>query len=295
MQLDYIKNKLSIDNDNLEEIRKKVRKEIVKVHPDKFNLGGKFPSEDIEKEYNELIKILEYIDQMKENSSYLDVNQYSKTIEQQNLIIKQQNEIIELSKKKLKNLESNKLNNDIDDRIIRIKSKNKVPNISLTLLNSVIGFIFLFPENFKNHPIIGVYLENNWEEFTQLWTCLLLISLYIFIILIFIQNKSIKIMNLLKSEQYQDYIFDLFIETLDNQDVSFDKDTICRFIHSDIKYRRHHNSIILRLMNITTIDSDILYEVSDVLIKKALNKNIIYTVKTNTIKDKYKLKKEDEL
>lgn len=285
MSLNEIKKRLDTDSNDLDEIRKVIKKEISKVHPDRYSSDGKFPDEDTEKKYNELMDMLNFIETIKNQDNNLYVSQYSKLIEQQNQIIKQQNMAIELNKKEVEDSAINKLNNNINDKITEIKSRSKVPEVSLTAFYSFTGFIVFFPEKFKNHPILGPYLKNNLKEFTYIWIMLIILTIYIFALLFQRQNKSIKLMNKIKSEQYQDRIFDEFMNQFPYTYETFDKEVIFTYIYESINYRRV--SIIDKDL---VIDSDILYEVSDIIIKKALNKNIIEAVETNTIRDKYRFK-----
>lgn len=285
MSLSEIKKRLGTDSDDLYEIRKIIKKEISKVHPDKYNSDGDFPNGDVEKQYNELMDMLNFIEKIKNQGNDLYVSQYSKLIEQQNEIIEQQDLVIKLNKKEAVNSERNKVNDNINDRIIEIKSRSKVPEFSLAAFYSVIGFILLFPEKFKNHPIIGPYLKNNLKEFTYVWIMFILLTICAFALLFRRQNKSIKIMNMIKSEQYQDGIFDKFMYEFVYRYEGFDKEMLVEYMYKNINY--HRTSIIDKNL---VIDSEILYEVSDIIIKKALNKNIIEVVKTNTLRDKYNFK-----
>lgn len=285
MSLNEIKKRLGTDSNDLDEIRKIIKREISKVHPDKYSSDGKFPDEYTEKKYNELMDMLNFIETIKNQDNNLYVSQYSKLIEQQNQIIKQQNMAIELNKKEAEYSAIKKLNNNINDKITEIKSRGKVPKVSLAAFNSFIGFIFLFPEKFKNHPIIGPYFKAHLKEFTLIWIAVLIYTVVIFAYLALKQRESIKVMNMIKSEQYQDYIFDEFMYEFIDKDKNFDKSMLINHMYEAIRFTK--NSMFRR---VETIESDILYEVSDIVIKKALNKNIIEEVKTNTLRDRYKFK-----
>jgi len=137
---------LKSNPDDINQIKAELKTKIKELHPDKS--GGQFKSEEDSTKLYLLLEALDYSDAERNTLIPLDY-------------------VTEIIEKLSENLTSvNK--ESIDVRINRtslnhqayIGHRFQFPKISLGAISTILTYIFLYPEQLMNHPIIGSYVQN---------------------------------------------------------------------------------------------------------------------------------------
>lgn len=294
MTLEKIKVKYNINDNNPKEIRKKLINIISELHPDKN--GGDFENQESKKEYLEIKEDLECIDKI------INCKEVSVDI-LQNKLIEKKTELIQIQideEKKSKIIDSFKESIKNNKNIIR-KDNRKV-KISSSVALSVVSFIFMFPNTMNENPFISNIMnsEQGMLFLFVVWLYVLIITIVVFLYYKNVENIIDYSLDLLNDEMWQNNVFIKFSELLRNN-VKFSKDMLVEYLKNEIlKYfeNNHISGLFSSRRNIIinikkSIDRNVYYNAAEVIINRAINKNIIKEVNSNTLESVYELNKDN--
>ena len=181
----------------------------------------------------------------------------------------------------------------IKDATNNLKTKLYIPRILLFSLTGILTLIFAFPNTILENPILqkpnmSFIIEFiNGDVFPWLWFSSLIVTVIVWCILFFYKEKMKQKLSKLTLESKQNAIFDIFINSGIHR---FSKDNFTECILGQLKDILKFKKIINRfLISIVAIE-DISQDISDLIINKAINKEIIDVVDTNSLSDLYEVK-----
>ena len=274
--IDEIKNHFSIESDDLSIIRGKLNSKRTKIHPDKTK--GEFKNSTIEEEYHNIGNAINYIDSLKDNQSLV--------------IVEKVTELMKVMTELIPNNKQNSLEQSLDSKISDVttstRSRMLVPNISLTAVTAIVSFLFLFPNQIAEHPILSYHINPTSFIFTFLWLSLLLFCVSLWIITSHKEAVTKKKLALLKVDSEQNRIFAEFIRYLDDNKL-FTKDDLTHFIcnlRRGCRYEHRSDN----LFGSRIITQEIAQNIAELIISRAEKNNVIERLPRNTLSDTYKLK-----
>jgi len=170
------------------------------------------------------------------------------------------------------------------DAINNLKTKLYIPPILLFSLSGIFTLIFAFHKALlDNHILVEGLL------FFLLWLLLLIIPIIVWCILFFCyKEKMEQKLSEFTLEPKQNDLFEKFIDNLENN--CFRKDDFTKYISTEISQQLSNigkfKKINEFLVSIATIE-DISQDISNLIINKAINKEIIVAVNTDFLFDCY--------
>ena len=159
-----IKKEFNIKEDNTDKIRKILINKLAKTHPDKNK--GEFISKESQNIYYKLNEAIEFMDMQKE-TGLMNVDQITDLVKTIYTLVNKKNE-------------DQKYIKDLDQKIIEknklITKKSFLPKIGLSSITAVISFLWLFPKQISEHPILGGLVKINDFLFTTVWLIVLFVT-----------------------------------------------------------------------------------------------------------------------
>ena len=288
-----IRQKYSIDSDDINVIRKELREKRVSMHP-KYN----FASDDDEEQYLELVGDLEKIDDEIVNSKALVcVDNFQKSLD----FIREND-----SRKELVKIEQQKrLDKQIDTCIASYRSKVFIPKVTLTTITAVLTFVWAFPSLLLDHPffkpLFYTYnfsvgsneLNMNFYLFSVIWIYILFYTIYIWIITAVNENRKKDLFSKMQFESNQNELLNDFFEHGDFIDEkTFLKVNFIDFLMNNSesvvlgegpsnKSRQYYSKLnLIRFFSFFSVkkplmDYEIADSVSEIILTKAINKGLI--------------------
>ena len=256
------------------EIRNELKKLQKKYHPDKRK--GKHT--DIVYEIN---NALEFIDRnknlsltVKKNSSDVITMEFVKSLQKQN---------------------SEQLNERrIEKSSKQIKSYYQGPKITLGIITAILVWFFLFPEKILSHPIFSrLFLSNDKKILSILSIIYVICTLYLvfFWVLLFVnEHKAKVILEQMMLDSKQNVIMNMFKEYKDFDEFSKEELTDYIFLYYFPARRSlRSNSYISGFLFLGThLDRTIIENIADIMINKAIEKEIISVIDKKSIIVSYK-------
>lgn len=278
--IDEIKNKFNINSDDINLILLELKELRVKCHPD--NTNGEFESDVAKEYYHSIESAIKFLTNSSQTS--MTINEVSSLVnsilEKQHYDNKKQEEI---------------LKNEVTIRNKDFKNKIKTPRITSISITVLLGALWTFPDQISSHPVLSKYIDVTSNKFLSMWLCLALCTIAIWVFTKR-QNRYLhKQLRALESESYQNYLFRQFVHTIGYNTV-FSKDDFIRLL---VKREHEDRKIRLRLIlrgyyPITIINHEIANTLSEIIIPKALNKNVIRRVDSRLLTDYYTVNSIDK-
>lgn len=198
-----IKEHFGIEVENINDLRKELKKRLVNSHPDKT--GGNFKGKTQQREHDELSEAIKFIDNSSTDLAIYrsELTELRKKVDELAALKENQNLLAKENITKL-------LENHIDDSVVRFQKKHYTLKISSLAATTIITSIWVFPTVVENHPVLKNILVLNSIPFTIIWIGSLIFAGYIWYSTKRIEKKD-KILKLNYSiDTTQNIIFKLF-------------------------------------------------------------------------------------
>jgi len=178
------------------------------------------------------------------------------------------------------------------DAINNLKTKFNITLIPLSIFTGIFTFILAFPNTILENSIlkkIDVIIKFiNSDFFIWLWLSLFIISIVVWCISFFSKEKMKKKLSELTLESKQNELFNSFINSGNHN--LFSKDNFTKYISGQLKgigiFKKIINKFLISIVTIMDISQDI----SNLIVNKAIKKEIIVVVNTNCLFDLYLVK-----
>ena len=300
-----IKQKYSIDSDDINVIRKELREKRVSMHPN-YN----FASDDEEEQYLELAGDIEKIvDEIVNSKALVCVENLPKSLD----VIREN----ETRKELVKVNQQKRLDTQIDTCIASYRSKVFIPRVTLTTITAVLSFIWAFPSLLLDHPFfkplfytlnfsVNSYeLNMNYYFFSVIWIYILFFTIYIWIITAVNENRKKDLFSKMQFESNQNELLNDFFEHGDFIDEkTFLKVNLINFLMnnservvlgeaSSNKARQYYSKLtLIRFFSYFSVkkpimDYEIADSVSEIILTKAINKGLIKVFGSSGLEDIY--------
>jgi len=289
-----------IDSASHADVLEQLKRERNKIHPDKN--GGDFHSPDNEKKFHDLNEAIEWIES-NSNNQQITINQVTDIIKAITAVERHSNIKNEIENKQallVKSLQTTKA---------LVLKKIQFPKIATTVIASIISFIWLFPQQIAEHPVIGNLVNTKNKYFVIYWIIALGTAIYLWLYAYVKDFKQQSLSRMIESDTYQSNIFKTFLANLatTNNDklhekgyLIFSKEKFINFIFSTLKEKRKKNTLkdIALLVYTTglyslylvqpTIDIETLEKLADLVIKKNIEKGTITKFEGQSLEELFK-------
>lgn len=286
MRLEEIKKAYDItDDESLTEIKVKLKGVLKEMHPD--NNEG-------ECDINSFVKVMEdlkYIeDEIGREQTKKELMDSTSTL----MGILRDPTIMELYSAKERRQELQvKLEKSVEQEGNRIKTRFRTKKYSLAGISGVITFLWLFPQQIMEHPLVQALFENVWQSNLVLSLTLTVIWLYVLCFTVIfwmhtarIENVEKQILENIKIESIQNKIFMNFIFETESEKI-FSKQIFMNYIINDIT--EMVNVSITRNLKKIPICEDVAQNIADVILQRAEEHGIIRKTDGRSLIDTYEI------
>lgn len=278
MTIKEIQKRHKIKTNDLEEIKKILKKKIKENHPDNV------ANTDIEY-FTELKEDIDFIENMsKKQEISIPINELSQALAE---IIKlqNQNEVAQIKKLNIK------LDESVKNQVEINKGYRKVSRYSLTGISAVITFLWMFPNQVLEHPMVQMFINSEWkkQQFISILSCIWLVSLMIALaywIFTFInERRENELLEDIKMERMQNRIFMNFLS--ENENINkFYKEQFISYLYFYFRNEERYRAKF--------ISEELIQNVADIILMRAVEQGIIRTIKTKKLTDCYEIVNEDD-
>ena len=175
------------------------------------------------------------------------------------------------------------------DAVNNLKTKFNIALIPLSILTGILTFIVAFPKSILDNHILKVDTVES-PPFLWWWLLSLTLTIIVWVISLFYRKKIEQKLSNLNLESEQKKLFDSFTKDLRNP--SFSKDDFTTHISERLKgsgkFKKRINEFFISIVTIMDISQDI----SNLIINKAINKEIIVVVNKKSLLDLYEITTE---
>jgi len=263
-----------IESNEEEIILKELRKKMLEIHPDKFQ--GEFPNDETKERFHKLQELLDSQEQA--NNALIPISAVKDLIAYSQNINKDSKEV---------RLET-KLKDSINDYEPDIGRRAKLPKISLTALTTIISFLWLFPGQISEHPILSELISTDSMFFTVFWIVLIFYTLMFWILGMRNENREKYTLRQIKTERFQGNLFEEFIDWCKRENKeSFKRSELISFTGNRVGKRRHSP---MNMFFSSSIDEQIFENLANLIISKAEQKQLIEIIDGTGFEDKFEIK-----
>jgi hypothetical protein len=298
--IDEIIKEFSLKPDNLVDMRRELIKNISAIHPDRNN--GIFQNIETENLYKKTNEAIQYIDnKLKNENQLVPISSLTEIIKiVQDIIPK--NEEAQVNKTFM--IEQ-KINNNLDDWRNDYLSKYKGSKIISSGIALLITTIWLFPSTINEHPILSEYINTNNFIFLLLWLTSIGITSIIWLYSKYKENKIKYLVKKLKTETYQNQLFNEFIllghkrneyirrdyyeREFSYDENNFTKNQLINFIISPYFLNYYRNDFRRNIFRQSFIDYEIANEIANIILIRAEEKRIIKKKDIVSLTDVYEI------
>jgi len=301
--IEEIKSKFNIQEDNIDDIRKSLIALLAQNHPDKN--GG-----IVNNIYYEISTAIEYIDIHRKSDSS---NQLVPIITEMMSLMKS---VLESSAIAQRNQDKEIITHRrIEDSMREYHSIFKAPAIAASTIFLILNVIFLFPTTVKEHPVLRNIINPDESSFVYLWLFCLMCTFSFWLIKLNQETSFKREMSFLKSEGGRFFLFNKFIYDLphikncnyhDNYlfhgkkintegKIVFKKSDFISMLKKFLFHRKRLDLNLLFMMPFNMyqdVDYEIIENVADLTLAKALDKKIIFSIENDDLIDIYEVKED---
>jgi len=263
----------------------------VDLHPDKN--GGEFENEDHKKDYYDLEDALNWLEK---NNTLVPLSQLTDLVK----VIK------DLEKPTEKDVIT-QLETDLSTKLDKAKSSFsksfQFPKIAVSTLTGVVSFIWLFPKQLSDHPILGDYAGSFF--FNQLWLILFVSTIYLWVFNYIIELKQTNFNKKIESNSFQMDVFKTFLKDrlikasdryASDGFLVFSKAQLINYLSKVLQQKKIKRLLEVILVFYTAgltlakprIDVENLEKLGDLILKKNLSKGTLQIYDSRSIDDLYK-------
>ncbi|WP_339211876.1 hypothetical protein [Paenibacillus sp. FSL L8-0333] len=283
MDIESIKRDFELKGYTLLELRTELVKKMAAIHPDKN--GGAFIDPDTEEQYYKYNGAIEFIDkQTASGTSLITVNDAK--------------ELIETFTKQIAQTTSSRdtdliFAQRVDRSMGVIRKKFRLPKITTATITAVLSAMWIFPNQVKDHPILGQLINVESLMFTYIWFYALMGTVILWYGLYSFEQKQERFLRNTNTAFYQNKVFKSFIanevrnDTEESVPIIFTKEHLMIYLMDSYRGRGRRRTNLIRLLRFPKMDTDIAESIADTVISKAEQKNLIKKVDSNSLEDNY--------
>lgn len=205
-------------------------------------------------------------------------------------------ELMKVVTELIPNNKQNTLEQNLESRIsTTIKSYRSIfflPKISITTVTAIVTFLFLFPNQIKEHSTLSAFINPTNDLFIMAWITLLFCSILLWIIAFTSEEKSKRKLSLLKVDSFQNNIFDKFLDLESEKDNEFTKEGLTHFIYDKANGKKPNLSLNMRRLFTPTCEAitmEISQNVAEIIIVRAEKNKVVKKVTYSTLCDTYEI------
>lgn len=174
----------------------------------------------------------------------------------------------------------NSINQSIESKKVKIAKKNRIPRFSSASILILMSLVWSLPNKLENNPIISKIIFLNNPNFSYAWYIMIVGVVLIWGITFKSEKEFDSFIWTINNDSFQN---DLFIAFSNNRQV-FCKNDLVNYAYKFIET----NKIKKKLVNFDRETYDIISKVSESIILKASNNNIIQATSKKTLNKYYK-------
>ncbi|AEE52856.1 hypothetical protein [Haliscomenobacter hydrossis] len=281
--IEQVKTILELNSNDFEGIKKELKKVITDLHPDRN--GGEYKNGHEKEVYLKASEALEFVEQ-KENEA---INQSSTDL----IRISQLRSLMQMTNENLLPQKIEKKEQEFRSIISEARTEStvpyKLPRISLAVITAILSFIWIFPNQISEHPILKRWISPDDPIFAIFWFQLLLITILFWVYAYRLDEKEKSILKSLKLESTHNRIFrDFREEVLERKDKKrFSHTELYEFIQDRYNRRKRSPSLFLHQVR---IDSEILNNLASLIIDKGMERKILNEIEISDFEPIYEIK-----
>lgn len=205
MRIQEIKERYSIESNDLEEIRAELKIIIKENHPD--NTGENYNSDYFQK----VLEDFAYVERLKQNEeTEISENEVLNTLES---VFKNPTQLSAKSESEVLN---QRLDKSIDFQLTILKKRRRGFKYGSAGVAAIITFLWIFPDQVINHPIIGVFasyidIDKYIVIISFIWLIVILLTCGLWFICLSCEHIEKEIMDDAKLESIQNSLFMKYI------------------------------------------------------------------------------------
>lgn len=232
--IDQIKQKFGIAETGLPEIKKELRKITALLHPDK-NGKTEFESETDKETFLSAVSAIEFIDSMENRDNFVSTAIIPLPV---NTLIEIIRDIIPAKENEKKASVEERLQDQITQRSIEIKSHNRYPKLTVSAISVLLTVLWAFPSTVSEHPILSKYIDIATPAFGFLWLLSVILTAVIWYLSKVVETQQKIFQSRLRTEIFQNNIFTDFLwKRLDLRSLEKLRLKMRQFRHADKKSR----------------------------------------------------------
>ncbi len=285
MKLREIQERYKINSSNLEEIKSQLKAKIKESHPDNNN--------DYDRDYFiKLNKDLAYVEGL------IKIYGNQNTLVPMNEVLNSFAEILQvpvIKDKDSKEVLDEKLSINIQSRLLMTKKSLRVPRIGSAAVVAVITFLWMFPNQVMEHPLMQLLFDNVGQvkiEFALMTTVVWLLTLMCAILYwgYSIRRERIEkcIMERIKLESVQNDIFMNFLRSI-SPSKKFSKQDFMKYLAHGLSEGQKRRKVLC-----FDPEEEIIQNMADIILLRAKEYEIIKASKPNGLIECYEIL-QDEL
>lgn len=291
MKLDEIQKRYNISANELEEIKTELRKRLKECHPDN--------NVDFDRDYfwqlKEDLDNIEKLLKEPNSNALIPVNDVAQVI----------SEVVRISEKRgdeqnKKEKFEKELSVSVDNQILMIKKRRRVFKYSPATILAIITFLWLFPQQVVNHPIVqhvfGKIIVNEYIMcISVLWLLALGITSLWWLKVVKEERIEKEIANKVKLESVQNKIFMNFLKTISPEK----RFTKLQFM----KYLSYGRNLVLpmgmrellgRRGRRFRLQEEVVQNMADIILLRAKEYGMIKTLKSRSLIERYEVISDEE-
>lgn len=292
MNLETIKNTFDLQGNNIEELRKELTKKMSEIHPDKNQ--GEFINKTDENAYYKMSEAVEYLDSNISSSTSLitvsEAKELFDMVSKQVALITNTNTNNEMQAKTQTQTQTQILSQKSSSSLHTFKRRYKLPKITTTAVSAVLTAMFLFPNQIKEHPVLGKVIDIESAAFFNFWICALAITIFLWLYFFAREQQQELFLKKLNSTYYQNHLFQDYLRGKihsEHQSLLTKEEFI-----QNLKFYRRPKNLMLNIRS--TIDPEIAETIAEVVFARAEEKGFIKQHESNSLEDQYLVVKELE-
>ncbi len=271
--IESIKSEFSINDDDIEVIRSKLRSKQISIHPDKN--GGVFTNDEDEKYFHKLSKAIEFIDSSEKKNALVSVSAVTDLTKAVTELVKSQS-----------STKNNALSEQVSSSIESYKSRLKLPKIALSIISIAVTAIWLFPNTVKEHPVLSKWIDFSDQWTNVVWIYILFTAVAFWLLTWRNEERQKHFQESLKTELVQNRLFLSFIKSLESS--VFTLEDFVEHI-TTIHSHTHNSPLFLILGSTRKIDMPMAHTIADVIIERAVSRKALIPESTGKMSTEYRV------
>lgn len=282
MNIQEIKVRYGIESNDLDDIRAELKMIIKENHPD--NTGEKCDNEYFYK----VLEDFSYVEKLRQDED--TILSESKIVNALYSIIKNPTQ---LSTKNESEVLNQRLDKSIDSQLVILKKRRRGFKYGSAGIVALITFLWVFPEQIIQHPIINVFtghidVEKYVIIISFIWLIVTLLTCCLWFICLFDERIEKQIMDDAKLESIQNSLFMKYISyNYEEHKKSFYKNEFMNYIFEQLSetIKKKSKNRISKI----PVREEIIQTLADIILKRAEAAEIIKKVNTHSLIDCYEI------